>query len=102
MAKCAPHMRILHAGSELTRFARTGGLGDVLESLPAALAARGHETSTVLPAYRGVREDKRLKAKDTGVRLQVPVGGRRLEAEIWGGRAANGVQVFLVRHDPFF
>lgn len=95
-------MKILHAGSELTPFARSGGLGDVLEALPAALAARGHEASVVLPCYSGLREDKRLGARDTGVRLHLPVGGRTLDAEIWEGRAPNGVQVFLVRRDESF
>jgi starch synthase len=95
-------MKILHAGSELTPFARTGGLGDVLEALPAALAARGHEVSVILPAYRGVREDPRLAARDTGVRIGVPLAADWREAEIWEGRAPNGVQVFLVRCDEFF
>ena len=67
-------MKILHAGSELTPFARTGGLGDVLEELPRALADRGHDVSVALPSYRGVREDSRLGARDTGVRLHIPVG----------------------------
>ncbi len=95
-------MKILHASSELTPFARTGGLGDVLEALPAALAARGHEASVVVPCYRGLLGDQRLGARDTGVRLHVPVGTRVLDAEIWEGRAPNGVQVFLVRRDESF
>jgi starch synthase len=101
-ARMRASMKILHAGSELTPFARTGGLGDVLEALPTALAARGHEVSVALPCYRSLREDARLGARDTGVRLHVPVGGRTLDAEIWEGRAPNGVQVFLVRRDESF
>jgi starch synthase len=95
-------MKILLAGSELTPFARTGGLGDVLEALPAALGAKGHEASVAIPCYRGLREDARLGAQNTGVLLHVPLGGRTLDAEIWEGRATNGVQVFLIRCDEFF
>jgi starch synthase len=95
-------MKILHAGSELTPFARSGGLGDVIEALPAALVALGHDSSVAIPCYRGLREHPQLGAKDTGVRLQVPLGHRVLEAEIWEGRAPNGIQVFLVRRDEFF
>lgn len=95
-------MKILHAGSELTPFARSGGLGDVLEALPAALASLGHDSSVAIPCYRGLREDPSLGAKFTGVKLQVPLGHRVLEAEIWEGRAQNGVQIFLVRRDEFY
>jgi len=91
-------MRILLTGSEMHPLARTGGLGDVLEALPAALAARGHEVSVVLPCYRGLRE----RVKDTGVRLAVPIGGRRVTAEVWEGTATNGVQIFLLRQDEYF
>jgi len=43
--------RILMVASEATPFAKTGGLGDVLGSLPAALAARGEQVAVVMPAY---------------------------------------------------
>ena len=91
-------MKILFTGSEMDPLARTGGLGDVLEALPAVLAARGHEVSVVLPCYRGLREG----ARDTGVKIAVQIGGRRLPAEIWECTAPNGVQVFLVRRDEYF
>ena len=93
-------LKILLAASEVTPLARTGGLGDVLEGLPAALAARGHEVSVVLPCYRGLRE--RLSAQSTGVRVRVPIGGRSVEAEIWEGQAPNGTQLFLIRCDEYF
>jgi starch synthase len=44
-------MRILMVASEATPFAKTGGLGDVVGSLPAALAARGDQVAVVMPAY---------------------------------------------------
>jgi starch synthase len=82
--------------------ARTGGLGDVLEALPAALAAQGHEVSVVLPCYRGLPERKDLNVQSTGVEISVSVGYKRLPAEILECTAPNGVQVFLVRQDEFF
>jgi starch synthase len=95
-------MKILHAGSELTPFARTGGLGDVLQDLPGALVERGHEVSVVLPCYRDLRENRRLSARDTGVRLRILAGIKTHDVEIWQGRATNGVQVFLVRRDELY
>jgi starch synthase len=45
-------MKILMVASEATPFAKTGGLADVLGSLPAALVERGEQVAVVLPAYR--------------------------------------------------
>jgi starch synthase len=44
--------RIMMVASEAAPFAKTGGLSDVLGSLPAALVRRGNEVSVVLPRYR--------------------------------------------------
>ena len=88
-------MKIVLAASEMSPVVRTGGLGDVIEGLPAALAARGHEVSVVIPCYRGLPTDPRLRPRSTGVRLIVPVGALRRDAEILQGEAPNGVQVFL-------
>lgn len=47
-------MNILFAVSEAVPFAKTGGLADVGGSLPAALAARGHEVKVILPLYESI------------------------------------------------
>ncbi len=95
-------MKILLAGSELTPFARTGGLGDVLEALPAALEQRGHDISIVIPCYRGLREDPRLGVRSTGVLIDISVGNKRYQAEILQGQTPEGLQIFLVRRDEYF
>ena len=45
-------MKILMVASEATPFAKTGGLADVLGSLPPALVRLGEEVGVVLPKYR--------------------------------------------------
>lgn len=47
-------MRIVMIGSEAWPFAKAGGLGDVLGSLPAALARNGLEVTVVIPWYTGI------------------------------------------------
>ena len=95
-------MKILLAASEMAPLARTGGLGDVLEALPGALAAAGHEVSVVLPCYRGLRTDLKLGAVGTGVAIPIQIGGKVHVAEVLQATTTNGTQVFLVRRDEYF
>ena len=44
-------MRITHLSAECLPFAKTGGLGDVVGSLPKALKARGHDVDVVVPFH---------------------------------------------------
>ncbi len=47
-------MKILMVASEAAPFAKTGGLADVVGSLPAALKALGHDVAVLLPRYTAV------------------------------------------------
>jgi starch synthase len=46
--------RVLMVASEAAPFVKTGGLADVLGSLPAALRSQGHTVAVLLPKYRQV------------------------------------------------
>ncbi|HEC80031.1 MAG TPA: starch synthase, partial [Firmicutes bacterium] len=45
-------MKILFASSEVSPFAKTGGLADVSYSLPKALKRQGNDVSVITPLYR--------------------------------------------------
>lgn len=49
-------MRVLSVASECVPLVKTGGLADVAGALPEALAGRGIEVTTLLPAYPSVRD----------------------------------------------
>ena len=44
--------KILMVASEATPFCKTGGLADVIGSLPVALQQRGESVAVVIPGYR--------------------------------------------------
>ncbi len=81
---------------------RATALTDMLEALPRELRGRGHEVALVLPYYREIRENTEVKAKDTGITVDVQLGARNYVAEYLQARTAGGVQIFFVRCDEFF
>jgi starch synthase len=95
-------MRILMVSAEGPPLQRTAALTDVMDALPAALRARGHEVCVVLPFYREIRDNRTFKKKNTGIAVDVQVGDRVYTARYLEGQSAGGVQLFLVRCDEFF
>src|SRR6202140_3621869 len=92
-----PKVRILFVASEGLPFSKTGGLADVVEALPKALVAQGHEVAVVLPLYRGTPA-KKIVVKS----LTVPMGtSLRFPAIADGGRP-NGVQYFFIDDPEYF
>jgi len=65
-------MKILIVASELFPLVKTGGLADVVGSLPVALASRGCDVKILLPNYPGVIEH--LHNVQEGPRLGDPYG----------------------------
>lgn len=58
-------MRIAHVASEVFPFSKTGGLADVLSSLPKAQALLGDEVCVFSPMYPGIAQ--RFGLYDTGL-----------------------------------
>lgn len=82
---------IVFVTSECAPWSKTGGLGDVMGSLPKALAARGHRVMVVSPRYKNYPE-----AIDTGKRHLV------LGSEVGYFHHINdGVDFVFVDHPSF-
>src|SRR3569833_3463028 len=81
-------MKILFVANEAYPLVKTGGLGDVVYSLPHALQARGADIRLVLPGYRAL-----LRQLDQ-VRILGWLDVRGAEgivsARIWGARRPGG------------
>jgi starch synthase len=91
-------VRILFVASEGLPFSKTGGLADVVEALPKALAAQGHECAVVLPRYRGTKAAAVVMPS-----LTIPMGGTRLRfPAIADGTVLNGVRYFFVEDAEYF
>src|SRR5882724_3030034 len=80
-------MRILFVASEGLPFSKTGGLADVVEALPKALVARGHEVAVILPRYRGTKTTAIVMPS-----LTIPLGSRLRFPAVADGMLLNGVR----------
>jgi len=72
--------KVLMVASEATPFAKTGGLADVIGSLPAALQAIGTEVAVLLPRYRGAALEGARRIYD---HLQVWLGGTLYDSSVY-------------------
>ncbi len=95
------NLKILFASSEVTPFAKTGGLADVSCSLPQALEALGHEMVLVMPLYRSVKEGKHdLRKQEKS--LSVPFRGQSLETQVFAAKTGENIPIYFIQREEFF
>ena len=96
-------MKIAILASEGAPYAKSGGLGDVMEALPAALARiEGNEVSLFLPYYQKIKENPAYEVEQVCY-FQVALGWRQQYAGVM--RLKNrfdGVQVYFIDSQYYF
>jgi len=90
-------LRILFVASEGLPFSKTGGLADVVEALPKALVAQGHEVAVVLPRYQGTKATAVVMPSVT-----IPLGTRLRFPAIADGTLLHGVRYYFVDDPSYF
>lgn len=95
-------MNILLASSEVTPFAKTGGLADVCGALPMQLTALGHSVSVFLPAYRQTRHCG-LTIEPTDTWFDIPIGSKIVRGRLLCAQLPDGeTTVYLVEQDNYY
>lgn len=93
--------KILFVGAEAMPFAATGGLGDVMGSLPAALAATGEaEVSVILPLYAAVNEKWRAEMKEEAI-FTVSLAWREQYCGVYS-LVKDGVKYYFIDNEYYF
>ncbi len=90
---------IVHVASEVTPFSKTGGLADVVGSLPRALATAGLDVLVVSPLYPSVK--KAAPDLDELTRIEIRSGASTVTARILETRR-NSVRFLFVDDPEFF
>lgn len=94
-------MKILYVTSEVTPFAASGGLGDVLGALPRTVAERdGYECAVILPLYSQIKPEYRQMMKKVD-EFYFYLGYRSLYCGIWQIEK-DGVTYFFVDNEYYF
>ena len=95
--------KILYAGAEVMPFAATGGLGDVLGSLPAAVreaSDRNVDVRVVMPLYKCIKDLWREKMTDEGV-IYVDLSWRHQYCGI-KSLEKDGVTFYFIDNEYYF
>ncbi len=92
-------MQIAFAASECTPFSKTGGLADVVGSLPQALAQLGHSVTVYVPRYRSTKLENPKKVISS---ITVPFDDRYRFCSVLDGGVRSGVQFYFIDYPPFF
>lgn len=94
--------KILYAGAEVMPFAATGGLGDVLGSLPAAVSREcgDADVRVIMPLYKAVKDTWRDKMTHEGV-IYVDLSWRRQYCGI-KSLVKDGVTFYFIENEYYF
>ncbi|MCR5806525.1 MAG: glycogen synthase [Oscillospiraceae bacterium] len=93
-------MNILFTASEALPYAASGGLADVVGSLPKAIGRAGHDCRIVLPLYKGIKPELKEKLKFL-LNFTVDVGWRKQYCGVFEGEV-NGVKYYLLDNEYYF
>ena len=96
-------MKIAILASEGAPYAKSGGLGDVMEALPAALARiAGNQVVLILPYYKKIKENPAYEVEQVA-QFHVALGWRRQYVGVMRlTNRADGVQVYFIDNDYYF
>ncbi len=93
-------VKILFAASEATPFIKTGGLADVMGSLPKALVGKGTDVRLVIPKYSKIAESYRNEMKPV-FSGTVNLAWRQLYVGV-DAIEMDGITVYFIDNEDYF
>lgn len=96
-------LKIVHIASEVAPFSKTGGLADVVRSLPKAIKRLGHEVIVITPFYEQVIDKKEHDLKLIYENVKIFLNSAEsVNVNFWQGYAMKGLPVYFVENKKYF
>ena len=96
----ARNLRVLFVASEAVPFAKTGGLADIVGTLPYALKDVGAEVRVLMPYY-GIIKQGKIPMTTVAENLEGHLGATRLAFDVMTPASGDSPFYFVAR-DEFF
>ena len=94
------NLSVTIVSSEVEPYAKTGGLADVVGSLPIALKNAGVDVRIVMPRYRVIDIDKyHLKKEQI---LEVPISSRLEPCTVYSAVHNNNIPIYFIDQPSYF
>lgn len=93
-------MRVLFCASEVSPFAKTGGLADVTGSLPVSLRKLGCDVRIFMPFYSMIPD--RESYKPIGLETVIPAGVHDYRVYFREGRTETGIPIYFLEKEEFY
>ena len=96
-------MKIAVVASEGAPYAKSGGLGDVMEALPAALSRiEGNEVALFLPYYKKIKDAADKYPVESVATFKVALGWRQQPANLLKLKNRSDVTVYFIDNEYYF
>lgn len=97
-------LNILIVSSEVTPFAKTGGLADVVGALPKALKKLDNDVRIILPKYSMIKERQfNLREVFRLSDIEIPMGDDTVSVSFKSAFLPDSrVQVYFLEYDPYY
>jgi len=96
-------LKIVHISSEVAPFSKTGGLADVVRSLPKAIKRLGHEVIVITPMYEQIIDKNKYDLKLIYKNVKVYLNSKEnVSVNYWKGYSMENLPVYFIECKKYF
>lgn len=96
-------LNIVHVASEVDPFSKTGGLADVVRSLPKAQKRLGHDVCVITPMYEKIIDKKKHHIKLIEKDINIIINSKdTIKVNFYKGHLMHDLPVYFIENKKYF